>query len=194
MQSNCMRNWGRGALVGRGACWCVTFFSLRGLLLVGAVQSSPCSGKTGQKGRFRVCWESFVPVGPARPMCRESFVPVGPPNWIRQASFVPAPAPRAVQSSPCLVWWWANARNSSPSARKMAQNRRFVACWESFVPVGPPNWIRWESFVPVGPPNWIRQESFVPVGPPNWIRRESFVPGPAMAAAPTARRARPQSW
>ena len=159
---------------GEAGCWRVTFFSLRGLLLVGAVQSSPCSGKTGQKGRFRVCWESFVPVGPARPMCRESFVPVGPPNWIRQESFVPvglaggvcresfvpvgppnwirqesfvpvglaggvcresfvpAPAPRAVQSSPCLVWWWANARNSSPSARKMAQNRRFVACWASF--------------------------------------------------------------
>ena len=62
---------------GEAGCWRVTFFSLRGLLLVGAVQSSPCSGKTGQKGRFRVCWESFVPVGP--------------PNWIRRESFVPGP-------------------------------------------------------------------------------------------------------
>ena len=57
-------------------------------------------------------------------------------GWARRGasreSFVPTPAPRAVQSSPCLVWWWVRARKSSPSARKMPQKWRFMACRANF--------------------------------------------------------------
>ena len=70
-----MRNWGRGALVGRGACWCVTFFSLCGVLVVKAIQNSPCWRKMRRKWVFRACRESFVPVGLAEAASRESFVP-----------------------------------------------------------------------------------------------------------------------
>ena len=52
--------------------------------------------------------------------------------------------------------------------RKTVQNSRFMASRE--------------SFVPVGPPNWIRQESFVPVGLAGGVCRESFVPAPASRA------------
>ena len=123
MSSNYVRNWGRGTLVGRGACWCVTFFSLCGLLVVKAIQNSPCWCKMRRKWVFRACWESFVPVGLAEAASRESFVPT--------------PAPRAVQSSPC--------------SGKTGQKGRFRVCWESFVPVGPARPMCQESFVLVGP-------------------------------------------
>ena len=109
--------------MGRGACWCVTFFSLCGLLVVKAIQNSPCWCKMRRKWVFRACWESFVPVGLVEAASRESFVPT--------------PAPRAVQSSPC--------------SGKTGQKGRFRVCWESFVPVGPARPMCRESFVPVGP-------------------------------------------
>ena len=47
-----------------------------------------------------------------------------------------------------LVVLVAEAVQSSPCMRKVGRNRRFGACWESFVPGGPPSRARWESFVP----------------------------------------------
>ena len=54
---------------------CGTKFSLLGLLVARAVQSSPCWRQMPQNRPFSVCWESFVPVRPARAANRESFVP-----------------------------------------------------------------------------------------------------------------------
>ena len=54
---------------------CGTKFSLLGLLVARAVQSSPCWRQMPQNRRFSVYWESFVPVRPARAANRESFVP-----------------------------------------------------------------------------------------------------------------------
>ena len=59
--------------------WCVTFFALLGLVVVEAVQNSPCWRKMRRKEVFRACRESFVPGGPAKAACRESFVPGGWP-------------------------------------------------------------------------------------------------------------------
>lgn len=59
--------------------WCVTFFALLGLVVVEAVQNSPCWRKMCRKEVFRACRESFVPGGPAKAACRESFVPGGWP-------------------------------------------------------------------------------------------------------------------
>ena len=61
---------------GEVGCWCVTFFALLGLVVVEAVQNSPCWLKVGRKGVFRACGESFVPGDPSGSVCRESFVPV----------------------------------------------------------------------------------------------------------------------
>ena len=62
---NCMRNWGRARYWGEVGCWCVTFFALLGLVVVEAVQNSPCWLKVGRKGVFRACRESFVPGDPS---------------------------------------------------------------------------------------------------------------------------------
>lgn len=43
--------------------WCVTFFALLGLVVVEAVQNSPCWRKMRRKEVFRACRESFVPGG-----------------------------------------------------------------------------------------------------------------------------------
>ena len=51
--------------MGEVGCWCVTFFALLGLVVVEAVQNSPCWLKVGRKGVFRACRESFVPGGAA---------------------------------------------------------------------------------------------------------------------------------
>lgn len=64
--------------MGEAGCWCVTFFSLLVVLVVKAVQSSPCWRKMGRNRRFGARWESFVPGGPAKAACWESFVPVLP--------------------------------------------------------------------------------------------------------------------
>ncbi len=45
-------------------CWCVTFFSLLGLLVAEAVKSTPCMRKVGRNRHFGACWESFIPGGP----------------------------------------------------------------------------------------------------------------------------------
>ena len=49
----------------------------------------------------------------------------------------------------------AEAVKSSPCMRKVGRNRRFGACWESFVPGGPAKAACWESFVPGGPPSRV---------------------------------------
>ena len=95
--------------MGRGACWCVTFFSLCGVLVVKAIQNSPCWRKMRRKWVFRACLESFVPVGLAEAASRESFVPT--------------PAPRAVQSSPCSVCWCGCEREKVlPAHEKCPKN------------------------------------------------------------------------
>ena len=60
----------------------MTFFALLGLVVVEAVQNSPCWLKVGRKGVFRACRESFVPGGPDGAACWESFVP-GDPSGLR---------------------------------------------------------------------------------------------------------------
>ena len=70
-----MRNWGGERWWGEVGCWCVTFISLLGLVVVEAVQNSPCWRKVGRNRRFGACRESFVPVGLAEAASRESFVP-----------------------------------------------------------------------------------------------------------------------
>ena len=97
--------------MGRGACWCVTFFSLCGVLVVKAIQNSPCWRKMRRKWVFRACWESFVPVGLAEAASRESFVPT--------------PAPRAVQSSPCSTCWWWERYKVLPAGVKRAEMGHF---------------------------------------------------------------------
>ena len=69
--------------------WCVTFFALLGLVVVEAVQNSPCWRNMRRKEVFRACRESFVPGGPAKAACRESFVPGGPAKAACRESFVP---------------------------------------------------------------------------------------------------------
>ena len=86
-------------MVGRGACWCVTFFSLCGLLVVKAIQNSPCWCKMRRKWVFRACWESFVPVGLVEAASRESFVPVQRARAACRESFVPGPAEAAAPAA-----------------------------------------------------------------------------------------------
>ena len=74
--------------LGRGLV-CGTKFSLLGLLVARAVQSSPCWRQMPQNRRFSVCWESFVPGGPLAWVCWESFVPVRPARAANRESFVP---------------------------------------------------------------------------------------------------------
>ena len=112
--------FGEGRVGGCGGVLVRDFFSLLGLLVARAVQSSPCWRQMPQNRRFSVCWESFVPGEPTGAAC-----------W---GSFVPDVVSYAVQSSSC----W----------RQMAQNRRFWVCWESFVPVRPARAANRESFVP----------------------------------------------
>ena len=68
---------------------CGTKFSLLGLLVARAVQSSPCWRQMPQNRRFSVCWESFVPGGPLAWVCWESFVSVRPARAANRESFVP---------------------------------------------------------------------------------------------------------
>lgn len=70
---------------------CGIKFSLLGLVVARAVQSSPCWRQMPQNRPFSVCWESFVPVRPARAANRESFVPGGPSNQVRRAGFAKPP-------------------------------------------------------------------------------------------------------
>ncbi len=66
-----------------------TKFALRGLLVVTAVESSPCVGKTCQIGPFWASRASFVPHMRCEGVCRASFIPeVGSCDSCR-ASFVP---------------------------------------------------------------------------------------------------------
>ena len=113
----------------------MTFFALLGLVVVEAVQNSPCWLKVGRKGVFRACresfvpggpyeaacWESFVPVGPSGAVCWESFVPGGPYGAACWESFVPAPASRAVQSSPCVACYWREREKILPACGKWAE-------------------------------------------------------------------------
>ena len=75
-----------------GGSVCGRKFALLGLVVVEAVQSSPCWRKMRRKEVFRACWESFVPVSPARVACWESFVPVSPAGGACRESFVPVEA------------------------------------------------------------------------------------------------------
>ena len=118
----------------------MTFFALLGLVVVEAVQNSPCWLKVGRKGVFRACresfvpggpyeaacWESFVPVGPYGAVCWESFVPGGPYGAACWESFVPAPASRAVQSSPCVACYWREREKILPACGKWAEIGVFV--------------------------------------------------------------------
>ena len=100
---NCMRNWGRARYWGEVGCWCVTFFALLGLVVVEAVQNSPCWRKMRRKGVFRACRESFVPGGPAKGASWESFIPGDPSGSVCWESFVPAPASGQVLWSGVIV-------------------------------------------------------------------------------------------
>ena len=73
--------------MGEVGCWCVTFFALLGLVVVEAVQSSPCIRKMAQNRCFVACRESFVPVSPAGAACWESFVAGGWPIGVCWATF-----------------------------------------------------------------------------------------------------------
>ena len=121
-----MRNWGRARYWGEVGCWCVTFFALLGLVVVEAVQNSPCWLKVGRKGVFRACRESFVPGGPDGAACWESFVPGDPSGSVCWESFVPAPASRAVQSSPCVACYWREREKILPACGKWAEIGVFV--------------------------------------------------------------------
>ena len=112
-------------------CWCVTFFSLLGVLVAEAVKSTPCMRKVGRNRHFGACWESFVPGGPPSWVCWESFIPGGPPSRACGESFIPGGPP----SRAC----WESFIPGGPPSR---------ACWESFVPVGPVGGVCWESFIP----------------------------------------------
>ena len=68
---------------------CGTKFSLLGLLVACAVQSSPCKREMAWYRRFVVCWESFVPGGSIGAACWESFIPVRPAGVSCGESFVP---------------------------------------------------------------------------------------------------------
>ena len=68
---------------------CGIKFSLLGLLVAEAVQSSPCMRKVGRNRRFGARWESFVPGGPAKAACWESFIPGGPVGGVCRESFLP---------------------------------------------------------------------------------------------------------
>ena len=66
---------------------------------------------------------------------------------------------------------WVRARKSSPGARKMAQNRRFVACWASFFAEMPLEGVCWANFfaeMPLEGVCWAKcfanQQSCDPVG------------------------------
>ena len=107
---NCMRNWGRARYWGEVGCWCVTFFALLGLVVVEAVQNSPCWLKVGRKGVFRACRESFVP----------------------------APASRAVQSSPCVACYWREREKILPACGKWAEIGVFVCAGRVLYRLGLP--------------------------------------------------------
>ena len=113
------RSWGcKGLprLSWRGPC--VTFFALPGLVVVEAVQNSPCWLKVGRKGVFRACRESFVPGGPAGAVSGESFVPGGPSGAACWESFVPV--------GPAGAACWENFVPVGPAG---------AVSGESFVPV-----------------------------------------------------------
>ena len=96
---------------GEAGCWRVTFFSLLGLLVVEAVQNSPCWRKVGRNRRFGACRESFVPVERVRPVCRESFVP--------------EVVLHAVKSSPCMVCLQPEREKVLPARVKRAEKGYF---------------------------------------------------------------------
>ena len=96
---------------GEVGCWCVTFFSLLGLVVVEAVQNSPCWRKVGRNRRFGACRESFVPVERVRPVCRESFVP--------------EVVLHAVKSSPCMVCLQPEREKVLPARVKRAEKGYF---------------------------------------------------------------------
>ena len=106
-----MRNWGGERWWGEVGCWCVTFFSLLGLVVVEAVQNSPCWRKMRRKWVFRACRESFVPVERVRPVCRESFVP--------------EVVLHAVKSSPCMVCLQPEREKVLPARVKRAEKGYF---------------------------------------------------------------------
>jgi len=108
---------------GEAGCWCVTFFALLGLVVVGAVENSPCLLKVGRKGVFRACGESFVPGDPSGSVCCESFVP--------------APASRAVQSSPCVACYWREREKILPACGKWAEIGVFVCAGRVLYRLGP---------------------------------------------------------
>ena len=102
----------------------MTFFALLGLVVVEAVQNSPCWLKVGRKGVFRACRESFVPGGPYGAACWESFVP--------------APASRAVQSSPCVACYWREREKILPACGKWAEIGVFVCAGRVLYRLGLP--------------------------------------------------------
>ena len=83
---------------------CGIKFSLLGLLVARAVQSSPCWRQMPQNRRFSVCWESFVPGEPTGAACWESFVP-------DVVSY-------AVQNSPSSGCWWLERYKVLPADAK----------------------------------------------------------------------------
>ena len=130
---------------GEAGCWRVTFFSLRGLLLVGAVQVLPARVKLVKKGGFgcagRVLYgwarQANVPGEFCTGWARQANVP-GEfcTGWAAEldtpGEFCTGTGPACGTKFSLLGLVVGECAKSSPSARKMAQNRRFVACWASF--------------------------------------------------------------
>ena len=129
---------------GEVGCWCVTFFSLLGLVVVEAVQNSPCWRKVGRNRRFGACRESFVPVSPAGGTCWESFVPGGPAGGASWESFVPAQAPNAVQRSPCVVCLQPEREKVLPARVKRAEKGYFGRAGRVLYRYRPPGCVRGE--------------------------------------------------
>ena len=79
---------------------CGIKFSLLGLLVAEAVQSSPCARKVGRNQRFGACRESFVPVDSVEPGSRASFVSLRARCGLHRAFLRPsAPRPAAPRPS-----------------------------------------------------------------------------------------------
>ena len=94
---------------------CGIKFSLLGLLVAEAVQSSPCMRKVGRNRRFGACWESFVPGGPSSRACWESFVSLRARRGLHRAFLAPIAPPIDAAVMRCRYTW---ARRPCPTGRR----------------------------------------------------------------------------
>ena len=94
---------------------CGIKFSLLGLLVAEAVQSSPCMRKVGRNWRFGARWESFVPGGPSSRACWESFVSLRARRGLHRAFLAPIAPPIDAAVMRCRYTW---ARRPCPTGRR----------------------------------------------------------------------------